>query len=506
MKKKKKKLTAKDIKATDLGDELKEGSESAKPVDTKVKAKQKVDITLDPRYFKFEPKWTARQTVALNALRRPDIKEVLYGGAKGGGKSVFGCLWCLKQALEIIKECNIGPRKHPIPVGFMGRKRGVDFTNTTLETWKRFIPENAYVIKGKPAEIILLNRVKILTGGLDNSEIVNKFNSAEYAFYFIDQAEEVDREQIGELRATTRLIINGKKIPGKGLFTANPAPSFLKDEFILNPTANRVFIRALPTDNPHLGPEYIEVLKDSFRNRPELLKAYLEGCWDQLGGYNQVIKDSWIENAALIKLYPPAVKRVISCDPARYGDDETVIYCLENTRIKESEIYGKKDLMHTANVLHCLSRKYDNALIAVDVCGLGAGLVDRLIEMGDTVIGIDNASRSQEPEKYYNLRSQIWCGAADALAGGDVELKNNDVKLKGQLTTPTYAFRNGKILIESKSEIKKRLGNSPDRADAYVNGLYALQFVEGKLVGGKDAYADDYEDFPHGGNYSAMAM
>jgi hypothetical protein len=51
--------------------------------------------------------------------------------------------------------------------------------------------------------------------------------------------------------------------------------------------------------------------------------------------------------------------------------------------------------------------------------------------------------------------------------------------LKGQLATPTYAFRNGKILIESKAEIKKRLGNSPDRADAYVNGLYALQFVEG---------------------------
>ena len=96
----------------------------------------------------------------------------------------------------------------------MGRKRGVDFTNTTLETWKRFIPEEAYVIKGKPAEIIIWDRVKILTGGLDNSEIVNKFNSAEYAFYFIDQAEEVDREQIGELRATTRLIINGKKLPG----------------------------------------------------------------------------------------------------------------------------------------------------------------------------------------------------------------------------------------------------------------------------------------------------
>jgi hypothetical protein len=87
-----------------------------------------------------------------------------------------------------------------------------------------------------------------------------------------------------------------------------------------------------------------------------------------------------------------------------------------------------------------------------------------------------------------------------------VELKNIDVKLKGQLTTPTYEFRNGKILIESKADIKKRLGNSPDRAVAYVNGLYALQFVDGQLIGGRDAYSDDYEDSMYGGSYSAMGM
>ncbi|MHC4782970.1 MAG: hypothetical protein ACYTE0_07960, partial [Planctomycetota bacterium] len=120
----------------------------------------------------YRPYLTPRQWLAKETLERDDVKEVLYGGAKGGGKSVFGCYWCLLQALNIIEKCNIEPRTHPIPVGFMGRKRGVDFTNTTLETWKRFIPEEAYTIKGKPAEIIIYDRVKILTGGLDNNEIV----------------------------------------------------------------------------------------------------------------------------------------------------------------------------------------------------------------------------------------------------------------------------------------------------------------------------------------------
>ena len=178
-------------------------------------------MTSKENEFDFKPKLTKKQSIAWDALDRDAIKEVLYGGAKGGGKSVFGCMWSFHKALEIIKECDIGPRKHPIPIGFMGRKRGVDFTNTTLETWKRFIPEHMYEIKGKPAEIIIADRVKILTGGLDNSDLINKFNSAEYAFFFLDQAEEIDAAQIGELRATFRLIINDKKIPGKDQETNN---------------------------------------------------------------------------------------------------------------------------------------------------------------------------------------------------------------------------------------------------------------------------------------------
>ena len=79
-------------------------------------------------------------------------------------------------------------------------------------------------------------------------------------------------------------------------------------------------------------------------------------------------------------------------------------------------------------------------------------------------------------------------------AGSDIELKNTESRLTGQLCTPCYEFRNGKILIESKDSIKKRLGKSPDRADAYVNGLYALEFVEGEVIGGCGTYSNEFED------------
>ena len=56
---------------------------------------------------KGNPVFTKRQTIARRTLKRETVKEVLYGGAKGGGKSVFGCYWCFLQAVDIIRDCNI---------------------------------------------------------------------------------------------------------------------------------------------------------------------------------------------------------------------------------------------------------------------------------------------------------------------------------------------------------------------------------------------------------------
>jgi hypothetical protein len=92
-------------------------------------------------------------------------------------------------------------------------------------------------------------------------------------------------------------------------------------------------------------------------------------------------------------------------------------------------------------------------------------------------------------------------------AGNDIDLKNIEPRLTGQLCTPAYEFRNGKILIESKADIKKRLKKSPDRADAYVNGLYALQYVEGEIIGGRGTYSNGFDDDDiYAGGYSSMAM
>src|SRR3990167_3468746 len=69
-------------------------------------------------------KFSDKQLEMLAAFKFADI--VLGGGAKGGGKSVFLCRWAFLQCAEFRNN-----------KGFLGRKRGVDFNKTTLETWKR---------------------------------------------------------------------------------------------------------------------------------------------------------------------------------------------------------------------------------------------------------------------------------------------------------------------------------------------------------------------------------
>lgn len=196
--------------------------------------------------------FSIKQSDAFRFLNQNDkAVECLYGGAKYGGKSYFGSAFCFLECLRLIKLCDIRKSATPIPIGFMGRMIGHDFRMTTLNSFFEVIPADCYKVRGKPEEIIIEDAVKIYTGGLDKQESINKFNSAQLAFFFIDQAEEVPKDKISLLRAATywRLTINGIKIPGKGLFTANPRQCWLKEDFDISELKN-------PKDN-------ITLIKDS---------------------------------------------------------------------------------------------------------------------------------------------------------------------------------------------------------------------------------------------------
>lgn len=108
--------------------------------------------------------------------------------------------------------------------------------------------------------------------------------------------------------------------------------------------------------------------------------------------------------------------------------------------------------------------------IGIDGVGVGAGTVNALKEIGvNTVNLMGSASpfNNGNIEKFANLRSQMYWQLREDLRTGVITLPNN-IRLVSELTSIKWKLQNDKITIESKDEIKRRIGHSPNLADATV--------------------------------------
>ena len=455
---------------------------------------------------------TDRQDMAWEALDDPDVTDTLYGGAKGGGKSFFICIWIYAFALWVIEKFDIQPSDNPIHLGWFGRKQAIHFKATTLATWRKIIPTDMYEIKGgsdkEVPHILIDGRIAIDYGGLDSAKAVEKFNSAEYAFVAVDQAEETTRDDVSVLTGSLRLKINGEELPYNALYSANPRQCWLKNDFILNPKDSFRFIQALPSDNPHLPATYIDRLKISFGHRKELLEAYLNGNWDAFEGADQIILGQWLAAAKLRKSHVPFVKQFLVCDTARFGDDTTVIHLMENANIEKKWSMPKTSAPDIVVKLTQLSIENDDCQIVVEVVGadLGAAVYDFLQKGGRDVIAFKPAAASTKEvimgvntngkpimrKLYQNLRAEAWIEGAKKYQTGILDEEHGIPlccpgmyeKLENHLITPTYKWneKSGLMQVESKEDIKKatRLGESPDDGDCNIIALWAWPKIDKK--------------------------
>ena len=387
---------------------------------------------------------SGKQGEAYNAKEQ----FVLYGGAKGGGKSWFMCIWVFSKALSV-----------PYNKIFFCRRRSVDFSNTTLETWKKCIPTQCYRIHEQKKKIFIFNGSVVDYGGLDDPLLIQSLNSAEYGNIAVDQAEEIERDSFAMLRGTLRHMArtpDGQKFTPdyQVMLSANPAQCWLKEDFILRPRDGFRYIKALPTDNPYLPPNYVQNLSEAFQHRPQLLAAYLHGSWDDLAGHDICIQPSAVERAVQ-RLHPQGrvIKRVIVNDPARFGDDENVIYVMAATQncayVEDVIILEHKSTMDTAGRLSALRRKVGAQVIAVDSIGIGAGVVDALYDLKEPVLSVNSSSKptvETEQKKFYNLRSQLWMMAGD-------EFDNGGVIIGGTSANPTILLDISNVELSTFSDI-----------------------------------------------------
>lgn len=188
----------------------------------------------------------------------------------------------------------------------------------------------------------------------------------------------------------------------------------------------------------------------------------------------QVIPLEWIEAAAKRTVQATELYRVVwGVDVARFGDDRSAL-CKRrgNVVLEPVRSWRGMDTMQTARLL---KDAYETTFederpseILVDVIGIGAGVVDRLSEYGLPVRGVNVGEAPGTADKFMRLRDELWWKAREWFGKRDCKIPD-DPALVAELTAPTYSFSlSNKTVIESKDDQKKRLGSSPDLADAFV--------------------------------------
>lgn len=415
----------------------------------------------------------------------------LFGGAMGGGKTRWLC--------EEAKDLSL---RFPGNRGVMCRWHLSDFKNSTLKTLLECLPpEIIHAHNWAEKTITLINGSEIIYMGMSEEENVSKLKSMELGWFCIDEASEVPREVFLLFQSRLRRYLpNGEFPPFYGLLASNPADNWLKDDFVLSGGgSDYAFVPSLPRDNPYLPPDYEKRLRKTYPE--DWVKRFLEGSWDELAAGDNILQSDWIRMAVNREIVEED-KSVIAADIARFGDDEIVIDYGQGNRLVEQEAFGKKSLMETVGRIVYKRKKYKARLLVIDDVGMGGGVTDRLREQKEYVKAV-NGGETATDERFVNLKTQMWWHARDLFQAGNVSIINDPILIR-QLGVAKHEYRsNGKIVIETKEDIKKRLGRSPDRADTLILLLWGASHLRDAARDFRRTHKGDTKPLisPYGWNY-----
>jgi hypothetical protein len=184
---------------------------------------------------------------------------------------------------------------------------------------------------------------------------------------------------------------------------------------------------------------------------------------------------------------------VIAVDVARYGMDATVICVKKGPKVIKFYEYRDLSTVDTTRVVEKLAiehglvqaeefyanTEYENAsdpsemgIIVVDVVGIGAGVFDTLEEAEWPVVEYNAGMRPIESDRFRNARAESFWLLREALERGELAIPNSQ-----ELMQELYALKwgetsTGHVAMDSKREMKRDLGRSPDYADSLAMAVY----------------------------------
>lgn len=426
---------------------------------------QSIDVNPNDRVFNLIPPQAA--------FLKSESRYPAYVGSWATGKSLTG----IGKAMALSEE-------FPDNLGIVFRKEFTDLRDSTIKDFEKYTGMKV----GYSREVELSNGSQIM---FRHIEELNNIQNINLGWFWIEQAEELDTDEqfftlFGRLRR--------KATRHCGLITANTnGHNWIYKLWKLHNLEGGELFEAKTLDNAHnLPPEFLQSLEVLKTKKPKLYNRFVLNSWEESDTIDIIINPEWVNNATKRDLnigYP--IRRVVSIDVARYGDDKTTFYAIENNMVLGREEHEKRSTMEVVGLAQMFARKNsDIQAYAVDEIGVGAGVADRLMELGKKVIFVNSSKKSVFPERYYNLRSEIYSRGADLFEAGKVQIQPDDNDLIEQLSWAKYKTikSNGIYQVEAKEDIKERYGRSPDNADCFLNGLWALTQGDSVVVAKSDKY------------------
>lgn len=215
-----------------------------------------------------------------------------------------------------------------------------------------------------------------------------------------------------------------------------------------------------------IGPLYVQ---DKLKKWGEKNPLYISKV---LGLFPTTTKDglipmSWIRAAQARELKPSRPVE-LGVDVGA-GGDKNVVCERQGGHARIIRKDTESDTMVSCGNLKADLMSTQADVAKVDSIGIGRGMVDRAAELKLPVIGVNIGQGARDPESFTNLRAEGYWGLRERFETGDIDIDEEDDDLAAQLVELRYKRTSaGKIQLESKDEMKKRLGHSPDEADALM--------------------------------------
>lgn len=422
-----------------------------------------------------------KQIQAFECLSEEDrvINELLYGGGARGGKSYLGCVWQLIRRITL-----------PGSAGLIAREELTKLKDTTLITF--FKVANAYGLRDlftfdaqslkatfSNGSLIFFREIKYIPSDPE----FDRLGSYDFTDAFIDEAQQISSKAISVLRGRFSLL-RGKREDGTGwytipkiLYTCNPKRNWIYKDFVQPAQKgtirkDRVFIKALPVDNPYTDQAYIDNLLKA--DKVTVQRLYY-GNFEYDDDPSSLCDYDAISDIFCNDFIEERGESYISADIAMKGRDRFVVGSWKGMvcKISVDKTYSEATEIESDLKSVMIQSRVARSRTIVDSDGLGSYLESYLKGIKEFHGGGKAFS-----DEYLNLKSECAFKLAELINNRLIKVVCTSEQRErieeeiAQLKQDKIDDDTSKKRIIKKEVIKQNLQRSPDYLDMLIMKMY----------------------------------